>query len=285
MTLWRRISSVLCGAVFMGVLVSPFASAESRNEQIASIDYCADQFVLALVPRHHIAALSRDATSVNSFFREQATGLPQTRGSTEELLALSPTMMVRQWQGSPAMDKILNRAGIKTIALPFALTTQDALNSMISFGSRIDRDADAQRFVAKRQAMAATLAEAKPIPLKALYLTPSGYTAGLGTGVDDTIKHAGLETMAEKFGRRGWGPIPMEALVQDQPDIIVTSFFDLPRAPSNWSLSGHPRITDMLEGLPVIDLPGRYMACSTLFAIDAAYYIHTEAKKLDLTVK
>lgn len=282
MTVWRRIFLTLCGAIFMGLLAPSLLLATPENERVASIDYCADQFVLALVPRHQITALSRDATSVNSFFRDQAKGLPQTRGSMEELLALSPTLMVRQWQGSPAMDKILNRAGIKTVALPFALTTDDALNSMISFGSRIDRKADAERFVAKRHAMAATLTEALPLPLKVLYLTPSGYTAGLGTGVDAIIKRAGLETMAETFGRKGWGPIPMEALVRDQPDVIVTSFFDLPRAPSNWSLSGHPRVADMLEGLPVIDLPGRYMACSTLFAIDAATYIRTEATRLGL---
>lgn len=282
MLYWRRISRVLCGAIF--ALGGPFATAASdANHRLASLDYCADQFVLALSPRRDIAAVSIDATSVYSFFGEKADGLPKLRGNAEEILTLAPTLLVRQWKGSTAVDALLARASIETFVLPFTLTPEDELNSLVAFGTHIGREAEAGAFVDKRTRMKSRLEEASQLPLKALYVTPSGFTAGTGTGVDDIIRWAGLDTMAETYGLSGWGALPMEAIIRDRPDVIVTSFFDLPRAPSNWSLSGHPRIEEFLRELPVIDLPARYMACSTLFAIDAADFIRRKAEKLELS--
>lgn len=279
MLYWRRICFLLCGAILAVVGGLSATSADDANKRLASLDYCADQFVLALSPSHDIAAVSIDATSVYSFLGAKAVGLPKLRGSAEEILALSPTLLVRQWKGSAAIDGLLARAGIETFILPFTLTPE----SLMAFGAHIGREAEARAFVEKRTRMRSRLEEAPQLPLKALYVTPSGFTAGQGTGVDNIIRWAGLDTVAKTYGLSGWGALPMEAIVRNQPDVIVTSFFDLPRAPSNWSLSGHPRIEEFLRDLPVIDLPARYMACSNLFAIDAADFIRRQAENLGLT--
>ncbi len=279
---WRRISFLLCGAMLSVASGLSAPIAADAAPRLASLDYCADQFVLALSPGSDIAAVSIDATSVYSFFGEKAAGLPKLRGNAEEILTLAPTLLVRQWKGSAAVDALLAQAGIATFILPFTLTPEDELSSLVAFGAHIGREAEARSFVDKRTRMRSRLEEAPQLPLKALYVTPSGFTAGQGTGVDNIIQWAGLDTMAKTYGLSGWGALPMEAIVRNQPDVIVTSFFDLPRAPSNWSLSGHPRIEEFLRDLPVIDLPARYMACSNLFAIDAANYIRREAEKLGL---
>lgn len=275
-----RISTVLCGALACFAANSQTASASQTPKSIASIDYCSDQYVLALAPHDQIAALSQDATSVYSFFSDAARGIRQTRGNVEEILALSPAMLVRQWRGTPAIDTMVERAGIDATVLPFTTTVDDAFQSLLDFGHRIGREAAAQEFVSKRMALREKLRESDPLELKALYVTPSGFTAGAGTGVDGVIKQAGLDTMAQSYGLTGWGPLPLEAIVRDRPDVIITSFFDLPRPPSNWSLSGHPRIAAMLQDLPVINLPARYMTCHPLFAVDAAARIREDAERL-----
>lgn len=275
---WHHILKAMCGAALL--LASFTSKADEQPAQIASLDYCSDQFVLALAPRETIASLSRDADSVFSFFADQAAGLAKNRGSLEEILHLRPTLLVRQWQGSTAMDGILNQAGIATIALPFAASTDAAYESMLAFGEAIGQRETAKSFVASRKGMQAELSAAKALELKALYVTPSGFTAGTSTGVDAIIENAGLTSIAHDYGLSGWGPLPLEAIVRQQPDIIIASLFDLPRAQSNWSLAGHPKIAALMENVPVINLPARFTACSTLFATDAAYHIRKQADAL-----
>lgn len=275
----HHISKAVCGA-FFAITAAGTAWTQHTPTKIASLDYCSDQYVLALAPRGKIASLSRDADTVFSFFRDLAQGLPKNRGSVEEILHLEPDLLVRQWQGSTTADRVLNRAGIKTIALPFAATTNDALTNFLEFSKAIGRPEQAQAFVAKRKQMQAELSAATSLEMKALYVTPSGFTAGTSTGVQAIIENAGLQSITADYGLSGWGPLPLEAIVQQQPDVIIASLFDLPSARSNWSLSGHPRIADLMEDIPVIDLPARYTSCSTLFAIDAAYHIRKQAEKL-----
>ena len=68
--------------------------AVAQPRRIVSLDYCADQFVLALADREQIAALSRGARRDDSYFRARAAGIRQTRGALEEVLALDPQGVV-----------------------------------------------------------------------------------------------------------------------------------------------------------------------------------------------
>lgn len=249
---------------------------------LASMDYCADQYILALADKDQILALSNEATSVYSLFRGRATGIPQLRGNSEDMLALSPDIVVRQWKGSPAVDGLLQRAGIKTIAIPFAGSPQAALDGLIAFGDQIRKGGQARTYATNRRALRQQLATLPASGLKALYVTPSGYTAGGGTSVDSIIKSAGLDTMASDYGLQGWHPLPIESIIRTAPDVIITSFFDLPRPASRWSLAQNPLIRDLLEGLPVIDLPASHLSCNGLFDIDAAQFIREKARQMGL---
>jgi len=249
---------------------------------IVSMDYCADQYVLALADKSQIVGLSADATSVYSFFRDRASGIPKLRGSTEEILARMPTLVVRQWRGSPKVDALLERAGIRVIALPFANSPDQALQSLIDFGGQIGRSEEAYAFAGKRKELRAKLLATPASKSQALYVTPSGYTAGTNTSVNAIIIAAGLQTMAHDYGLSGWRPLPLEIIAGAKPDLIITSFFELPGPTSRWSLSQSPLVNELLNGLPVIELPASMQSCNGLFDIDAAAHIHSEAAKLGL---
>lgn len=254
----------------------------AASPTLASMDYCADQYILALADRDQILALSKDATSVYSLFRERATGIPQLRGNSEDMLALAPDMVVRQWKGSPAVDALFERAGIMPISIPFAGSPQAALDSLIAFGEQIGRGEQARAYAARRHTMRQQLATWPATGLKALYVTPSGYTAGGGTSVDAIIRSAGLDTMATDYDLQGWHPLPLESIIRSAPDVIITSFFDLPGPASRWSSAQTPQIRDLLADLPVIDLPASHLSCNGLFDIEAAHFIREKAQKMGL---
>jgi iron complex transport system substrate-binding protein len=73
--------------------------AYAAPRRIVSLDYCADQFVLALADRDQIAALSRGSQRDDSYYRTRAAGIRQTRGTLEEVLALRPDLVIRNWGG------------------------------------------------------------------------------------------------------------------------------------------------------------------------------------------
>lgn len=258
------------------------ASPTLASPTLASMDYCADQYILALADRNQILALSAEATSVYSLYRKRAADIPQLRGTSEDMLALSPDMVVRQWKGSAAIDGLFRRAGIKAVSIPFAGSSHTALDSLIAFGEQIGKGEKARAYVAKRRAAQQQLATLPAAGLKALYLTPSGYTAGSGTSVDSILKSAGFDTMAADYHLQGWHPLPMEAIIQTAPDVIVTSFFDLPAPTSRWSSAQSPQIRELLAGLPVIDLPASHLSCNGLFDIEAARFIRAKAEELGL---
>lgn len=287
--------SLLCGAT-PSQLVSAAknqndftANNANRSQQtqlspkLVSMDYCSDQYILALADRDHIVGLSEDATSVYSFFKKRAAGIPQLRGSSEEILALGPDMVLRHWRGSPQIDVLFERAGIQALTIPFTNSPNAALQTLVDFGDKIGRGEQARAFVSERKAMQTILDTLPSSNLKALYVTPSGYTAGTGTSVTNIITAAGLDTIAEDYALQGWQPLPLEAIAQTKPDLLITSYFELPSPASRWSLSQNPLVNQLLEELPVISLPASMLSCNGLFDIDAATYIRTEASKLGLT--
>ena len=122
----------------------------------------------------------------------------------------------------------------------------------------------------------------KNTPLKALYVTVGGFTAGTDTFVDDIIKSAGFQSKAGDYNIKYWAPVPVEKVVQSPPDVIIGSFFDLPTPSSHWSLTRHPYVSNMFKNLPTIMVPSSFLSCNGLFFVDSAEFIRSEAASLGL---
>ncbi|MEZ6023735.1 MAG: hypothetical protein R3C16_10075 [Hyphomonadaceae bacterium] len=90
-------------------------SAAAQPRRIVSLDYCADQFVLALAERDQIAAPVSGARRDDSYYRDRADGVRQTRGSLEEVLALNPDLVVRNWGGPWNAQEIYARFGVPVL--------------------------------------------------------------------------------------------------------------------------------------------------------------------------
>lgn len=89
--------------------------------------------------------------------------------------------------------------------------------------------------------------------------------------------------MGRRFDLEGWTQLSLERFVQNPPDVLIAGFFDQPSTTSShWSLSRHARVKDMMDSLPTISIPSKYLACNGLFSVDAAELIRTEAIELEL---
>lgn len=251
------------------------APRTGRPMRIVSLDYCADQYVLKLVGRERIAAVSPDAAAEFSYMRDAAGGVRQVRPSVEDVLLLDPDLVVRSYGGGPNAAALFARAGVPVVQLGYAddlagvrrvlVEAADALGEAAA-GRAVARDFDA-RLAAIRPGGAGK---------SALYVTPGGVTTGPGSLVDVMLGAGGLRNFQTV---PGWGSLPLERLAYDRPDVVATAFFDTRwNRPDPWSASAHPVLARALAGRPTVALPGAWTACGGWFVLDAVEKL-TEAAR------
>jgi len=274
--------------LFVAALLLPPAcyGQDKEKPRAVSLDYCADQFLLALADRGQIMALSRDAVAPHSFYRARAMGLPLFGATAEEVLDMAPDIVIRNWGGF-TMLPFLKQAGIPVVTARYGAGPDIVFDNMLKVGVALDQEPRAQQMIDKiRQSLVKIKNRAARNPLlnhrlRTAYIAPGGITAGKNTFVDNIIKLAGLLPVAEQFGLNGWQPLPLEALIQKPPDLIITSFFNQDDIHiSGWSLTRHHRIRKMLDTIPTIMVPGRYLSCNGSFTVEAAAYIQDEVERL-----
>lgn len=258
---------VLCALAL--VLASPAAAAPRR---VVSLDYCADQFVLALADRDQIAALSRGSRRDDSYFRERAQGVRQTRGTLEEVLALQPDLVVRNWGGPWDAEQVYARFGVPVLQVgdtpDFAAARTDVLNAARVLGHAERGDAIARDLDLRL----ARLAAQRPLGDPAvMYLSGGGGVAGRGVMMDAVITAAGGRNVRTE---PSWAVMPLERLVEMPPALIALGFFDTGRERMNaWSPSQHPALQRALAHARTVRLPAATVSCEAWYAIDAAEQI------------
>lgn len=255
---------VFCALAFL--FATPAFAAPRR---IASLDYCADQFVLALADRDQIVALSRGSQRDDSYYRDRARGVRQTRGTLEEVLALRPDLVVRNWGGPWDAETIYARFEVPVLqvgdAPNFDTAREDLLDASRVIGHAA-RGAELVRDLDLRLARLRASAPSTRPPV--LYLSAGGAVAGSGTMMQSLIEAAGGRNV-----HRGesWTVMPLESLVEMPPALIALGFFDHGRSLVNpWLPGRHPAVRRALAQARTIELPLAAISCEAWYAIDAA---------------
>ncbi len=232
-----------------------------------SLDYCADQFVLALADRDQIAALSRGSLRDDSYFRDRARGIRQTRGTLEEVLALRPDLVIRNWGGPWDAEQVYARFDVSVLQVgdtpDFTTAREDLLDASRVLG-HADRGAVIARDLDTRLAQLAAHHSNAPV----IYLSAGGAVAGRDTMMDAVITAAGGRNVRTEAS---WTVMPLERLVETPPALVALGFFDSGREQVNaWSPSHHPAFRRALANARTVQLSPAAISCQAWYAIDAA---------------
>lgn len=243
------------------------ASDAGARERVYSLDQCADQYVLALVPRREIAALSPRVDDADSYLRRYASGLPQGRAALEPVLASGATVAVRYWGGDEHLTAALRRRGIRVLriedATDFDGVRRNIRSVSISLGAG-SRGEALVRSMDRRLAAARHKGKGEP----AHYLTSGGFTAGQGTLIGAMLQAAGWRNAA---GRAGYYPIGLERLVLSPPQTLVLGYFDAASlATQRWAFGRHKVVRRLAGRRPAVALPSTILGCPAWFAADGA---------------
>tara|TARA_R110000782_G_scaffold93527_6_gene177050 strand:- start:1196 stop:1999 length:804 start_codon:yes stop_codon:yes gene_type:complete len=253
-------------AVFLALITGSPTMAESAPGRVISLDYCADQYLLKMLPASRILAVSPDADEAFSYMRKQAAGMPTVRPHAEDVLSLGPDLVVRSYGGGPRVASLLNRAGIEVLQLPYADNLADIRAATLSIARALGVPERGVEMVAEFDRRLAAL-ELDDEPREALYMTPTGVTSGPGTLVHEMLKAAGLRNFET---RAGWHSLPLERLAYEQPDLVAAAFFDIDTIrPELWSPMRHPVARRQLGEQPAVMLQGAWTSCGAWFLLDA----------------
>jgi iron complex transport system substrate-binding protein len=240
--------------------------------RVISLDGCADQYVLGLVPTSDILALSGRSRLLESFYRDRAAGIRQIRPDIEDVLALRPDIVVRTWGGDLKLIKKLQQNNIKIINISDINSYNDAENELRRVGHELGRDdiagGEASRF-------RAALADIRPLGLgrSVLYYTPGGFTAGPDTMVGDMLRHLDFRLESQDKGYHFLSP---EVLLSLKPDVFALGFYEdryaMRRVPGR-----NPEVAALIDASPHFTLPARAVACSGWFT---AYDLETLSRNV-----
>jgi len=282
----RAISAIAITAALMSV---PPISADGNDEdavpgtrhRVLSVDYCADQYVMALAEQKDVLALSLEADSEYSYQAVRAKNYKRVRPTIEEILMEDPALIVRQWGGGYGSRRFIEQMNIQVAQVSFDERLVAARDNLEQIGSALGREEQAAQLVTEMnmrlerlKASTASLKERK----KVIYITPGGATSGSGTFTNALLEAAGVENVMANLGHEGWLEIDLETLVEHQPDMFVGAFFDLTSNQlSGWSIARHHLLRNMIEETPSVMVPGKTIACSAWFALDAIEMINHAA--------
>ena len=254
----------------------PPDSSTQRPMRVVSLDVCADQYVLKLLERERVLAVSPDATADFSYLRDAARGLRTVRPVAENVLVLKPDLVVRVYGGGPNAAAFFERAGVPVLSLGWAADIPAVFDTIEATAAGLAEQARGARVVAEMQARLERLQSRLQAPAdrrSTLYMTPAGVTTGPGSLVHEMLVAAGLENFQTQ---PGWQPIPLERLAYESPDLVATAFFGThTNHPDGWSPMRHPVARAELSGRSAVSLRGAWTACSGWFLMDAVEALAT----------
>jgi iron complex transport system substrate-binding protein len=263
-----RAAAVLGAAALAGCSSALPAAAPPPLHGAISLDYCADQMVLGLLPKAQVRAVSPEADTDVGFSAPRAVGIPRLRPALEEIAALRPRYVVRSYGGAPGIDRQLSALGITVVQLGYVSRLDDVPAELRRVGGELNAS---PRAASLADTFSATVARARSAssapPPTLLYITPGDVTTGRDSFVGDLITGAGFQSVRTA---PGWGSLPLEDMVRRPPDATLRAFFDNNRhRQDRWSSSLHPRLRQLTAKVPSVAVRGSALACANWLAGDA----------------
>jgi iron complex transport system substrate-binding protein len=253
-------------AALLALIASSAALATPPPQRVVSLDYCADQFVLKLLPRTRILAVSPDAEKHFSYMRHSAKGIQTVRPVAEDVLTIEPDLVVRSYGGGPNATRFFEHAGIAVLQIPYASNLAGIRTTVQFLADRLGVPEKGAELVAEIDRRLQDLG-ALSSDRSALYMTPTGVTSGPGTLIHEMLAAAGLLNFEREAG---WRSIPLERLAYEQPDVVAAAFFNSDgNNPSLWSPMRHPVAMEQMRDQPTVMLQGAWTSCSGWYLLDA----------------
>ncbi len=177
-----------------------FASllAASVAIRVASLNMCADEYLLLLAKPGEIASISRlSRDPADSSLWQLGQRFPGNRGDLESALKTRPNLLLTMGGGGRSTTVIARRMGLRTVDLPFPMSVNDVARNLSTVATALGepRRADAWRM------RLSGLRAANPVQRDAIFLGAGGNSVGAQSVEAEWMRMAGLKQRSLTGGR------------------------------------------------------------------------------------
>ncbi|MDV3256705.1 MAG: hypothetical protein LOX97_02765 [Sphingomonas sp.] len=217
----------------------------------ASLNMCADEYLLLLARPREIASVSRlTRDPADSPLWRQARRFKANRGTLESVLDTRPTLVITMGGSGRATAAIARTLGLRTLDLPFPLSIDDVAANMDRVASALGQPARALPW--KRRL--ARLRAATPAQRDAIFLGAGGNSFGEKSLEAEWMSLAGFRQRPLPGGRAS-----LELLATRPPRVLLRSTYRQAQYSLGQSWLNHPLASP--RGSTVIEVDGRPWTC------------------------
>jgi len=209
-------------ALLLALALGSGAQAEDAPTRVVSMNLCTDQLAIMLAEPGQLIAVSRIARDpVSSAMWAEAEAWPEHSGGAEEVHLLAPDLVLAGAYDPAATMEMLRRLGHHVEVFGLDESFEDIRTSVRRMGSLLGTSGRAEVLIAEMDAVLDASPAPEPRPRAALFYS-NGYTSGAGTLANEILEAAGYSNVAVEHGIQGMARLPLETLVMDAPDLLVT---------------------------------------------------------------
>ena len=196
-----------------------FASllAASAAVRVASLNMCADEYLLLLAKPAEIASVSRlSRDPADSSLWRTGQHYPGNRGDLESALKTRPNLLLTMGGGGRSTAVIARRMGLRTVDLPFPTSVDDVARNLSTVAGALGepRRADAWRL------RLSGLRAANLVQQDAIFLGAGGNSVGAQSVEAEWMRMAGLRQRTLPGGRAS-----LELLATRPPAVLLRSTY------------------------------------------------------------
>lgn len=258
----RRCRRIAAAVVLAAALAAgPAGADEPGPQRVASLNLCADELLLRLLPPSRIASVTfLAADPASSTVADKVGGIALNRGLAEEVVPLAPDLVLTGAYTTRGAAAMLKRLGAPVLELGMPNTLDEVEAQIRTVAARLGVPEKGEAMVA--EIMAGIPDDPPPgTPRSAVVLRPNGFTAGAGSLPDALMRRAGLDNIAGRIPTDRLGQLSVEDIVTAAPEVLILDM-DADSPPSlARSLIQHPALKAVAANATIVPLPARLWSC------------------------
>lgn len=257
-----------------------------RPMRVMSMNQCADQLVLALLPPARIASvtwLSRDPSG--SLMAAQAMKVGMNHGLAEEVVRQHPDLVIAGSYTTPATRALLTRIGYPMITVENTDSFEQVRTMTRQVAKAVGERERGEMLIARMDRQLADLARNPGPPIRVAAWDGAGFNASKGSLYNAVLEAAGAINVANDPPASGYGMPDTEVLLAASPTLLVkgASTFEEPGLRDN--VTRHPLIRRYWDGARTIMIRQAYYICGTPMVAEAAISLRRELRQAAAAIR
>lgn len=207
-----------CGRPQAGEVRAPL------HPTIVSLNPCSDAILAQVAPPGRLLAISHYSHDPASSSMDMALArrFPETSGTVEEVVALSPDVVVAGTYMAPATRQSLASLGIRVVTMPIPSSIAESEAQVRELADLSGNYKGGQALI---RSIESAVSSAKPrpgaAPISALVWESGGIVAGNGTLIADLLARSGFVNGTAARGLSQADFLPLERMVAEPPRVIL----------------------------------------------------------------